>query len=552
MGNRYHCLEEDLNARYEPAEPEINEPEIDEPEPAEVRIDSEYEAPQISSDESDFSASDNDFENSEVELSDLNTGVKSDEMRVVNDSEYENFDSLYSAYDSDGDGSHRNPKHPEFNIATYIANPKLKCSRAKCIALEKLHGNHTEQYTKLYDYLSELRSIICLDGCHLKGFFWGHLLAAVGIDADDSIYPLAFAVVESGNQSSWFWFLKLLGNDLELNNSHILTFMTDRHKGLIEVVAELFPNTEHRTCVRHLYSNFKSNGHHKGKALKDQLWMAAKATYLREFECVMEGMKVIRDIYMSCGDNIVVILDSCWPIHAGGLTYQVSCGPSNQHCVNIETRTCSCRKWELTENFMDQCYLVKIQMDIYSNFINPVRGPNQWTPIETMEPILPPTLRRPPGRPHKNRRREVDEAPPYTHRVAKRGVKIFCRKCGGSGHNVRTYKGQVSRNTRPLQQTSAARRSKMPFRRSNEAVMQNQTSSSRSQQPAGVHTVRCMPTPTVPLSQDSCVTQSSPHQQAPTPNQATMQNQRTSPRVQSPSQGYTVRWMPTPTVHIRQ
>ncbi|KAE8668582.1 Detected protein of confused Function [Hibiscus syriacus] len=326
------------NNKPEPSEPDINEPEIDEPEPAQVRIDAEYEAPQISSDESDFSD------------------------------------------ESDGDGSHRKPRHPEFNTATDIINPKLKqdvrnyygvmvstskCSRAKCIALEKLHGNHTEQYAKLYDYLSELRYTNpgTTTVCHLdeRVFKRGHLLVVVGVDADDSIYPLAFAVVESENQSSWFWFLELLG--------------------LVEAVEELFPNAEHKTCVRHLYSNFKSNGHHKGKTLKDQLWMAARATYVREFEYAMKGMK---------------------------------------------------------------------------------------------------------------------------------------------------------------------------FKRSNEVVMQNQTSSSRSQQPAGVHTVRCMPTPTVPLSQDSCVTQSSPHQQAPTPNQAAMQNQRTSPRAQSPSQGYTVRWMPTPTVHIRQ
>ncbi|XP_039032820.1 uncharacterized protein LOC120168023 [Hibiscus syriacus] len=744
------------------AELEINEPKIDEPEPTEVRIDSEYEAPQISSEESDFSGSDNDFENSEVELCDLNTEVEANEMRVVSDSKDGNFDSLYSADESDGDGSHRKPRHPEFNITIDIVNPKLKvrpifanktilrveirmyaiknrynvkfrrnnnrriqvrckagcpwvlwvspltpidpsdgtwkikslndehtclkgfenaniiakwvakqyfqsfhvdpnysvksikqdvcndygimvstskCSRTKCIALEKLHGTTTvcqldeRVFKRVYicmqatndGFKSGYRLIICLDGCHLKGFFGGHLLAVVGVDADDSIYPLAFVVVESENQSSWFWFLELLGNDLELNNSHILTFMTDRQKGLVEAVAELFLNVEHRTCVRHLYSNFKSNGHHKGKTLKDQLWMAARATYVREFEYAMEGIKLLsgtthkwlsennpkqwskshfsfkaksdmllnnlcecfNKLILEARDKPIITLlesirtmlmqriakkkkdqankfvgfvcpkiqkklcnaisqaNSCWPIHVGVPTYQVSCGPSNQHYVNIETRTCLCRKCELTgipcihaisvivmnhenpENFLDQCYLVKTQMDIYSHFINPVRGPNQWTPIETMESILPHTLRRPPGRPHKNRRREADETPPYTRRVTKKGVKILCRKCGGSGHNVRTCKGQ--------------------FRRSNEAVMQNQTSSSRSQKPAGVHTIRCMPTPTISLSQDSCVTQSSPHQQVPTLNQAAMQNQRTSPR---PSQGYTVIWMPTPTVHI--
>ncbi|KAE8708574.1 hypothetical protein F3Y22_tig00110338pilonHSYRG00158 [Hibiscus syriacus] len=237
-------------------------------------------------------------------------------MRVISDSEDGNFDSLYSADESDD-------VRKDYGIMVSTSN----CSRAKCIALEKLHGNHTEQYTKLYDYLSELRytnpdtttvchldervfkrvyicmqatndgfksgcrSIICLDECHLKGFFGGHPLAVVGVDADDSIYSLAFTVIESENQSSWFWFLELLGNDLELNNSHTLTFMTDRQKGLVEAVAELFPNAEHRTCVRHLYSNFKSNGHHKGKALNDQLWMVARETYVREFEYSMEGMK---------------------------------------------------------------------------------------------------------------------------------------------------------------------------------------------------------------------------------------------------------------------
>ncbi|GMJ05160.1 hypothetical protein HRI_004185200 [Hibiscus trionum] len=139
-----------------------------------------------------------------------------------------------------------------------------KCSRAKNLALEKLHGNIKEQYTKLYDYLGELRTsnpgtttvlqldetvfqrlyicmqamkdgfkagcrpIICLDGCHLKGHYGGHLLAVVGMDADDSLYPIAFAIVEAETESSWCWFLEILKNDLELNNSHRLTFMTDK------------------------------------------------------------------------------------------------------------------------------------------------------------------------------------------------------------------------------------------------------------------------------------------------------------------------------------
>ncbi|XP_075074138.1 uncharacterized protein LOC142161607 isoform X1 [Nicotiana tabacum] len=44
------------------------------------------------------------------------------------------------------------------------------------------------------------------------------------------------------------------------------------HEGLIAAVRDLFPNAEHRNCVRHMYQNFKTK--HKGKALKGMVWNA--------------------------------------------------------------------------------------------------------------------------------------------------------------------------------------------------------------------------------------------------------------------------------------
>ncbi|KAK8628402.1 hypothetical protein V6N13_064109 [Hibiscus sabdariffa] len=115
------------------------------------------------------------------------------------------------------------------------------------------------------------RPIIGLDGCHMKGYYQGHLLADVEIDANDSIYSIAFAVLESENQSSWCWFLELLAIDLEIENSHSFTFMTNRHKGLMDIVPYLFSYSAHRTCVRHLYIKAKTSRVFIGKALKDQL-----------------------------------------------------------------------------------------------------------------------------------------------------------------------------------------------------------------------------------------------------------------------------------------
>ncbi|KAK8659596.1 hypothetical protein V6N13_029795 [Hibiscus sabdariffa] len=319
------------------------------------------------------------------------------------------------------------------------------------------------------------RPIIGLDGCHLKGYYQDHLLAAVGIDADDSIYPISFAVVESENQSSWCWFLELLATDLEIENSHGFTFMTYRQKGLMDVVPELFPYSAHRTCVRHLYSNAKTSGVFIGKALKDQLWKAARATYVTQFQSTMDELKV-------------------------------SCGPSSQHSVNIQERTCSCRKWQLTvilsiedrpEKYVDSCYSVSTQRAIYSHLISPVRGEQQWATNDTMEPILPPMFRRPSGRPHKKRKREADEAPPTTGKLKRHGPR-----------------------TTP---TSQATTTQIP--------------GSTSIEPTQPNIFRWMSTPTVRTSQESSISHSSPSP-TPLPTQASHSN--------------VFSWMPTPGVPLSQ
>ncbi|KAL4385554.1 hypothetical protein GQ457_15G024530 [Hibiscus cannabinus] len=177
--------------------------------------------------------------------------------------------------------------------------PQSKCYRAREMTLEIIEGKHKSQYSRLYDYLVELRlsnpgtttvcklddkvfervyiclqackegfkacrTIICLDGCHLKGYDQGHILAAVGIDANDCIYPIAYVVVDSENNSSWSWFLELLTEDLGLTNLYHVSFMTDKQKLKFT-----------------------------GKALKDALWKAARATYMREYEVALAEMNAL-------------------------------------------------------------------------------------------------------------------------------------------------------------------------------------------------------------------------------------------------------------------
>ena len=56
------------------------------------------------------------------------------------------------------------------------------------------------------------------------------MLTAVGIDADDSLYPIAFAVAQKENTVTWKWFLGALKNSLDLECGDRITIMSDMQK----------------------------------------------------------------------------------------------------------------------------------------------------------------------------------------------------------------------------------------------------------------------------------------------------------------------------------
>ncbi|GKF08500.1 splicing factor, partial [Tanacetum coccineum] len=72
------------------------------------------------------------------------------------------------------------------------------------------------------------------------------LLVAMGRDANNQMYPIAWAVVKVKNNEHWCWFISLIQEDLQLETGEGLTIISDSHKGLLEGVIELLPNAEHR------------------------------------------------------------------------------------------------------------------------------------------------------------------------------------------------------------------------------------------------------------------------------------------------------------------
>lgn len=80
------------------------------------------------------------------------------------------------------------------------------------------------------NWLEGCRPIIGLDGCFLKTYCRGELLTVIGRDANNQMFPIAWAMVENENKDSWSWFLTLLCNDVGLEQGRGWTLITDQQR----------------------------------------------------------------------------------------------------------------------------------------------------------------------------------------------------------------------------------------------------------------------------------------------------------------------------------
>ncbi|CAN0917246.1 hypothetical protein LINGRAHAP2_LOCUS30172 [Linum grandiflorum] len=79
-------------------------------------------------------------------------------------------------------------------------------------------------------FLKGCRRMIGLDGCFLKCEVQGMLLSAVAKDGNNQMFPIAWAVVEGENRSSWSWFLEILRDELSLNDGTGWSLISDQQK----------------------------------------------------------------------------------------------------------------------------------------------------------------------------------------------------------------------------------------------------------------------------------------------------------------------------------
>ncbi|KAK8618023.1 hypothetical protein V6N13_080922 [Hibiscus sabdariffa] len=365
----------------------------------------DYESEQS---DSPFDDSDNDLVDDDL-VCDVQMGVgrdipgfracSSEDSDEGVDSEVET-ESLHSECDSETEVE-RN-RFPEFNSVVDIENPKFK--KGLLFSDQKIFKAAVKQYAVK------------------TGHYQGWLLAAVGIDANDCIYPFAFDVVKSETRDSWTWFLQILETDLEITNSFHYIFMSDKQKGLIDSISELFPNSNSRTCMI-LES--------RDKPILTMMEMIRCKIMSRIAAKKEAAEKIIGTLCPKIQKKLDKILEQfirCWPRNAGG---------------------------QRPEDFVNPCYRKETQLKIYSHMVKPLRGPKQWSHYQIDEPILPPVIRRPVGRPQTKRRKEPDEPVKATGRLAKLGGTR-------AGRNARP---SMSNTSEPMPTAHASQSSTMPTAR---------------------------------------------------------------------------------------
>ncbi|KAG5560268.1 hypothetical protein RHGRI_003534 [Rhododendron griersonianum] len=138
------------------------------------------------------------------------------------------------------------------------------------------------------------RPVISVDGTFLTGKYKGTLLVAVTQDAENQIFPIAFAIVEKENKENWGWFLDCIR--FYVTQRQGLCLISDRHAGLLSYLKGAPqwrpPVAYHRYCARHLGVNYIRR---YNKTVGDQVKLAACEIQVRKFEIEMQKLQRFSD-----------------------------------------------------------------------------------------------------------------------------------------------------------------------------------------------------------------------------------------------------------------
>ncbi|KAL4579977.1 hypothetical protein LXL04_016149 [Taraxacum kok-saghyz] len=137
--------------------------------------------------------------------------------------------------------------------------------------------------------------------------------------------------------------------------------------GLISALAQMFPNAEHRICIRHINENMRRSW--RTREYKELLWKCAKATTVPEFN------------RNSCKHVIAVLYDKA---------------DNGENVGELYT-------------YVHRVHWLESWKSAYSFKIDPIKGRVMWPISDCPMKITPPPHHTQPGRPKRKRRQIMEE-----------------------------------------------------------------------------------------------------------------------------------------------
>ncbi|XP_022862581.1 uncharacterized protein LOC111382776 [Olea europaea var. sylvestris] len=261
-------------------------------------------------------------------------------------------------------------------------------------------------------FKASCKPVIGLDGCFLKTTHGGQLLVAVGIDSENCMFPVAWAVMDAENRANWTWFIELLVVDIEMYNSRALTFISNKQKGLAATKSTTVPKwnavmNEMKTVNEEAFCWFKEKP--TVQWTRSHFQEHTKCDILLNNLCEVFNASIV----VAREKLIITMLDK---IRHQQMTRMVAkreaaqrkWQPSGIPCAHAVSGTLS-KRIDIDE-FVDEYYKKERYLMAYNPVIQPMSGPELW-PELGKHPLKPPVKKKQAGRPKKLRKRSQTELP---------------------------------------------------------------------------------------------------------------------------------------------
>lgn len=149
------------------------------------------------------------------------------------------------------------------------------------------------------------QTFVATDETHTKGRYPMILLAITALDGNNKTLPLAWALVPSETKEDWMYFLNAIRQFFPglLNDTTVI--MSDRGKGLVPALDQIFPTAAHAFCCQHLAENVVL----KWPTCRRKFWQAAYAKTKKRFD---EVIQATRKDHPACAVYLRTISRDCW------------------------------------------------------------------------------------------------------------------------------------------------------------------------------------------------------------------------------------------------